>query len=368
MAVELILKPIYIVAGLGEHSVLPDGAIINIGGTAGPNFTVDGKPLLFADGSSTDGSSVSVIDFQSVYDRSIGEAFIDFTTGKDFVLQAVNDTQFRFDADTGDVTIGGNLTILGTSNTTINAAISSDRVAIHQTSGNYVPFIMEPRGGVTPTVNVVDIKVAQGGASVFTIGPDGTTYIKNLTVGQINGNDIVTPAEVDVIRNDVSDLTLLINSLSSKAEVDIIRNDLASLESDLSAQLLILEQAINDHLALDVLVKHTGEQISVDTTGLPNITGDNVQEAIESISSTITALTVGSGGSGGYVRAYEHLQLIPNALWTVEHLQNTRRIQITVWDNTDEMIWSDSIKIQDANTVVISFNTAVTGRAILMLF
>lgn len=314
------LKLIYLVPQLGEYALVPDGAIVNIGGVKGPNFTVGGKPLLFADGTSTDGSSNNFLrpDFQGVYINSVGEAFIDFTSGKDFVLQAVNNKQFRFDADTGEVTITGDLTVLGETTTVINASVETDRVAIHQTAGTYIPFIMEPVGGVTPTVNVVDIKVARSGASVFTIGPTGVTYIQSLTTGLINGID------------------------------------LTALAADL-----------NEHLDAEG-IKHSAEQISVDDSELDPITGSNVQEALQSIAQVINTLT--STSVGGDVRGYEHTQLVASSTWVISHNQSTKRVHLTIWDEEDEQLWPDTISIFDVNTVLVEFSTPIVGRAVLMLF
>lgn len=319
MATTPILKPVYRVDALGELAVLPDGAIINIGGVVGPNFTVDGKPLLYADGTATDGSPVGhiQIDLQTVYTNSVGEAFVDFTSGKDLVFQATNGKQFRFDADTGLVTITGGLTVLGDTTTVITSPVDSDRVHIHPTSGNYVPFLIEPRAGVTPVENLAEVSVINGGEPVFSISAAGVTTIDSLIVnGTINGIDIE-----------------------------------------------VLQQQFLDHFNLDTPgIRHKADQISVDTTGLAPITGDTVQEAIESIAISL------SNVSASNVRAYEHIQLLPATTWTILHSQNTRRIQITIWDNSDEVIFAEDIKIADVNTVTITYNSPVTGRAILMLF
>jgi len=118
-----IIKPIYLVPELGEYAVIPDGSIINIGGVRGPTFTVGGKPLMFADGTSTGGEAGGET-LQNVYDNTIGLAEVDFTSGKHFILKATNSKQFKFDADTGDVSIGGNLSV-----TLINGV---DIVALNQ--------------------------------------------------------------------------------------------------------------------------------------------------------------------------------------------------------------------------------------------
>lgn len=51
-----IYKPVVHIDELGEQGRLPAGGIINAGGVGGPNFTVGGKALIFADGTASDGS------------------------------------------------------------------------------------------------------------------------------------------------------------------------------------------------------------------------------------------------------------------------------------------------------------------------
>lgn len=321
MASTIPLKIVYLVPELGEYAVVPDGSIVNIGGVQGPNFTVGGKPLLFADGTSTDGSSVNFIkpNLQTVYDNSTGEAKIDFTSGKDFVLEAVNNNQFRFDADTGDVTISGKLIVNGGTTTVIHATIETDRVAIHPTAGDYVPFILEPLGGVVPSVNLFDIKTSFGGASVFTIGPTGETYIKNLNTGLINGVDIG-----------------------------------------------VLAQTVAQHVEIQSsTIKHPAKQISVDRTpALSALPGADVQSVLESLGTTVSQIK----NTSTNVRGFEHVQSSNSKKWTIVHGNNTRKVQVTIWDPVDEMLWADAVTIKDDNTVEVNFSTPTTGRAILMLF
>lgn len=313
-----IFSPTYLIEALGEIGKLPDGAIINAGGVSGTTFTVGGRGLLFTDGTSSDGTAgINLdIDFQSAYTNSIGEAFIQTAASKDIVFNSVNNKQFRFDSDTGTVSITGDLTVLGTVTAIINTEANVERLQIHQTDGGLTPFIMEPIMGVTPTVNVVDIKTVYGGASVFTISPGGVTYIQSLnTGGPINGVNLgALQAQVNAHEN-----------LSSTA------------------------------------TKHTAVQIAADTTGLISVSGTNVQEVIESIDSALSTAI-------GQVRAYEHVQTVTAPVWQIVHAMNTKRIQVSIWDSTDELIFADTVKITDNNTVQIVFNEAITGRAILMLF
>jgi len=75
-----------------------------------------------------------------------------------------------------------------------------------------------------------------------------------------------------------------------------------------------------------------------------------------------------TGSSGNDVRGYEHIQTVPAAMWIINHNRNTRRVQFTLWSDTDEIMMADVVQIQTSNTVTVVFNTPITGRAILMLF
>lgn len=315
---QAIYRPVFVVEALGEMARLPDGGIINAGGVAGPNFTVAGKPLLFADGTSTDGSPAANIhiDMQGAYTNSVSEAFVQFTSGKDLVFNALNNKQFRFDAETGLVTITGDLTVIGNMTAVINTVADVERISIRPVDGTIVPFIFEPVSGVIPTVDLFDVKAIYGGSSVFTIGPTGTTYIQTLNTGLINGIDITALAQ------DLSD---------------------------------------HENPAIQT-IKHTGENISVDTQGLTNVSGTNVQEAIESIDSRLNSVAVNG------VHGVEHVQTVASTNWVINHNSSSERVQVTIWDSNNEMVFADSVRIIDANTLNITFSSHITGRAILMIF
>lgn len=311
----MIFKPSYLNELLGELAIIPDGGITNIGGTNSDTFTVGGRGLLFSDGTSTDGSPVTLVtDLQSVYDNSTPTQ-INLSLGSDFVIEALNGNQFIIDADTGLVTVVGDLFVGGTITGDVSAAVNTDRVEIHQSAAGYTPFIMEPLFGIVPDQNVVDIKVTFGGPTVFSIDESGVTTIANLTVpGTINGVNLV------------------------------------QFLADFS-----------DHIdPLSASFKHPAAQISVISTGFANITGTSVQDALQSIDAEL--------GLRGDVFGFRYTQATPSAAWTIIHGGNTQNVQISVWDMDNNIIIPDAINIMNNNTVVILFGTAMIGRAILMLF
>lgn len=312
MSTVRIFKPVYVYNELGELAVVPDGGIINIGGTSNPTFTVGGRGLLFDDGTSTSGVIPSPVSLQAAYTNSGFPAQIDTVLNKDLVFNALNSNKFVFDASTGAVTIQGNLTVLGTS-TVVEGTISNlDQVNINPPSSGTVGLVIAPVAGVTPSVNLVEIRTAAGGAPVFSVGPTGTTTVTNLVAGTLNGTDVD----------------------------DII-----------------------DHLNSDVLpAKHTGEQVSVDTSSFSTIRGENVQEALQDIDEKITSLVTNN------VIGYQHVQASASATWTINHMKDSRRIQLTVWGPDDKTLIPDEVAITSSDTIVVKFGTALAGRAILMIF
>lgn len=309
-----IFKPTYVVEGIGEVGRLPDGAIINIGGTAGPTFTVDGRALLFSDGTATDGGAgLSAFNLQVTYNASASPAKIDLVSGKDFVLNAVNSKKFIFDAGSGTVTIEGDLNVLGASSVIEGTISNLDQVNINPPLPTTVGLIIAPMAGITPSVNLMEVKGSATGPVVFGIGPTGTTSVSDIVIaGTLNGVPVA--------------------------------------------------QLIGHIDALLTPAKHSAAQVSFDDSALTNISGDDVQEAIESIDSKLNLLSVGN------VIGYEHVQVTPSAIWTITHGANSQRVQATIWDEDNSAILPDTLAIITPDMVRVVFSSPQVGRAILMIF
>lgn len=83
--------------------------------------------------------------------------------------------------------------------------------------------------------------------------------------------------------------------------------------------------------------------------------------------------TTSGDGTGGIVAptpiyAYEHIQQVESDSWNIHHLKGSKRVQISLWDEEDEAVWSHSTKIIDNDNVLVKFNSPIKGRAILMIF
>lgn len=318
------VKPIILEVD-GIFGQLPNGAIINAGGTSNPTFTVGGRGLLFDDGTSTSTPGSSNLTLQSAYNSSptvAGSAGIALTAGKDFLItDSQNDgNYFRISAADGTVTVSGNLIVQGSS-TVINTTIQdSDHWKISPKSGTTTALSIEPDLGTVPIVDLVTIRRTFGSAPVFRIDSAGNIIAtQNLTIsGLINGVDI------------------------------------AALRAEVTAH--------------DAGTGYRHEAADVNITPISTLPGAvNVQQALEQINNKADT---GGGGSGNFagVYGYSHIQSLPSSSWTIIHNRGTFRAQVTIYDNNWEQIIPEQVKVIDNNTVLVSFGTAIIGRAMVLLF
>lgn len=315
-------KPL-VMADDGWQAEMPAGGVINAGGTYFPTFTVNGKGLLFDDGTSTaPGSSGTGATLQTVYDNSpiiAGAAGIKLTDGKDFILSDPNSggSYFSVAASDGTVRINGDLVVTGNT-TTVNTTITeANTLKLSPNTSIVTPFIIEPDLGITPIVDLITIRRTFGAAPVFRI--------------DANGNMVST-----------KDLTIagLINGIS-----------ITQLAAD-----------FQKHLAGDIGFRHYAEKI--DIYPISTIPGAvNVQQALAYIGANLNG-----GGGGGNAFGFNHVQTFVSTIWTIVHSRQTLRANVQVWDENYELIIPESVKVIDGNTIQISFNQAMKGSATLILF
>lgn len=311
-----IFRPTYLIEELGEMGRLPDGAIVNIGGTAGPYFTVGGKALLFADGSAT-GTGLSGITLQNTYDNGLAASILT-SIGRDLVFQSTDGHTFTFNATTGTVTISGDLNVLGASNVIEGTISNLDAVNIGLPDTTTTGFTLKPNVGVVPNVDLFQVSHLSIGTPDFRIDKTGNVIIgQNITLtGLINGVDITA-----------------------------------------------LATEINTHLDAAITpAKHAAQQISYNPGTNTQVLGTNVQAALDSIEVVLNTFIASE------VRGFEYVQSVPVTTWMINHGLNSKRVQVSIWDSTDEQILADSVKIITVNSVQITFNTTTAGRAILMVF
>lgn len=123
-----------------------------------------------------------------------------------------------------------------------------------------------------------------------------------------------------------------------------------------------------------VLDPNLGEFAQLPDGGIVNIGGTSNPTFTINGMPVILANGAASDGSGHVisvgtaVAGYEHIQSTEGAVWAISHGLLSKRLQVTIWDENDEQVIADQVKIASLEQVVIRFNTPITGRAIIMAF
>jgi hypothetical protein len=315
-----IYKPIILDTD-GVLSQLPDGSIINAGGTSSSTFTVGGRGLLFDDGTSTGiGNGITL---QTVYNGSppaAGSANIALSASKDFSISNTSASQvfFRVDAETGKVVITGDLEVMGSSTIIDTVVQDSDHWLISPKSATTTPLKIEPDVGVNPIVDLVTVRRTFGTAPVFRIDSAGNLIAtQNLTVGGlINGVDVAA-----------------------------------------------LQTEVTDHLSAAAGSRHMADD--VDILPITSLAGSaNVQEALESLNTKVDNIASVTNNT----RGYEHVQLIASSSWAIAHNLNSRRAQLSIYDDQWEQIIPEKVALTGNNTALVTFSMPIAGRAVVVAF
>lgn len=107
---EKVLRLLYLNRDLGETGLLPDGSIVNIGGVSGNNFTVGGKGIVLADGTTTGPDGTNLMSLQRVYDNS-PDGNLTLSSDKDLFIFGTTNTGLKVNGLTGAVDISSDLTV-----------------------------------------------------------------------------------------------------------------------------------------------------------------------------------------------------------------------------------------------------------------
>jgi hypothetical protein len=322
------IRKILYIGDDGVQARTVSGDITNIGGTTHQSFAVNGKGLIFDDGTSTTGGVVTGFSLQSAYNNSsdsVGNAAITLQTGKDFAIYDDNNSAifFKIESTTGNVTITGNLTVLGNATIIRSTSEVTDHWNIAPSVSSTTALKIEPQAGVYLTADLITLRNTFGGSPVFRVDASGKTLTK----------DVLTTGNLTV--------TGTINS------VDIVA----------------LNNEVNDHLFAVTFPKHLATQISISPIPLIPL-AHNVQEALSQLSNHVATLS----GVNGLVTGIEFTQATPSLSWTILHNQNTKKIHFTVYDENDEWMVPDNFSFINSNTVEVKFGRLTAGRAVLMMF
>lgn len=92
---------------------------------------------------------------------------------------------------------------------------------------------------------------------------------------------------------------------------------------------------------------------------------------IDKVSGDIIAANNASSNNGNNNQSnsgYEHIQLTPLLSWIIPHNADTKRLICQIYDSFDELIFAESVKITNLDTITILFNIPQSGSAKIVFF
>jgi hypothetical protein len=354
--VATVFRPLFLDTKTGFPAGLPNNAIINIAGVVGPAFTVGGRPLLFADGTST-GGGANNINLQTSYINSSDgthPATIELIPGRDLIIDSPSGPgiSFKIDATTGRVTIGGELVVEGTQTIVNSTTYKSDNLRLTaQSPSNPALYIGPEANQHAPTADILVISLVPGDptAAVFKVDAGGTTTAATLNIigdvtvgGKVNGVDIAAlAAQVQ---------THIYVGTSYKHLAKEININPGSF-TDLPVGVVRSVQTVLEFLGDSI------NTINAQVQGLHDDV-DNLQTQIDEI------VVEDTGGPNGYT----HVVSLPLKEWVIAHNKNSKNLMFLVFDENGFMFQPDSAQLVDDNTVTLKFGSPQAGRVNIVFY
>ena len=225
-------------------------------------------------------------------------------------------------------------------------------------------YISEKYGELIKIPDNSIINVGGVGGSTFTVGGKSLIFSDGTLSDGSNGSirNLFLPTLQESYDNSTLALIKLIEDKDFTIEADngfqfSINASTGSVT--INGNLVIDGNVTAGNLPFDAL------DILSSTENFTFVTGNNVQEALESIDYAFKNVITNNGGT---VQPYHHIQEEAAATWIIQHNKSSKRVQISIWDTNNELLFSDNVRIVDENTIVVSFSTPANGSAILMIF
>lgn len=191
---DKVLKLLYLNRDLGETGLLPDGAIVNIGGVSGDNFTIGGKGVMLADGSTTGPDGTNLISLQKVYDNSPNGNLI-LNSDKGLSIFGSTNVGLKINGITGNVQIDSDLTIndvqiTGLINGSINIQEFYDDFQNHVNNDTSVKHTARQISVANSDLTVITSENVQDAIMEIDTYLQNLSTIKSFVFEEINGQTI----------------------------------------------------------------------------------------------------------------------------------------------------------------------------------
>jgi hypothetical protein len=157
-----------------------------------------------------------------------------------------------------------------------------------------------------------------------------------------------------------TDMTLATASIAAlTASISRLNTEISTDDTDMTLATASIAAITASISRLDSEIDEAG---IFDSTGSFYRTHNNIQITG---SLSVSGLITGSFSGLEIGQKYKHVQTTPSNTWTVSHGFDYQYVNIDVYNGSDELVIPASVVATDSNTITISFNTTVSGVAIV---
>ena len=334
---------------LAHLPLLPDGSILNIGGTSLSTFTVGGKGLLFDDGTSTSGdggANFSALTLQKVYDNTApdnnGSATLKLSVDKNLTITNADGSEplFSINSSTGEISVPLNFKIGEIPFLEFYQEFSQHISGDGQLNHFAANVLIFPIENLIPGTDNVQSALEQLSDKLVQQSSN-----KSLTAGYEHTQNVASQT-----------WTISHNSDTMRAHV--------TLYDENWEQIIPEKIKITDRNTITVTLNEPMAGKAMVYLMYLGAEDDNSDECVIKY----PILPCEQNSVRGLVGGYEYIQVNPSDAWLIEHNANIRRANVTIYDENWEQILPDKVKIINNDVISVTFNTPISGRALIMLF
>lgn len=352
MSGQLNFRPLYRDPYDGIQTEVPDGGIVNIGGTSNATFTVAGKGVMLADGSTSNGDPSALFNLQVAYRNSNGpngDAAINMLAGKDFVIRSTQPGKFfKIDAETGDVVITGNLYVSGDTTVVETVVTDYDHILITPRAPDSVGFRLKYDGSTIPNASYMEVFDNRLGINVFSIDRFGSTDVLALRVQ--TDIQMVDGGLVDGV--DVSELASLFTLHTTHSQDEKHWTD----EIRLSAQMASAPEAAN----LQNLLEFFDSSINIS-----NQLVSQIQTRVDELRHDVDSIEFEQALEP---RGYVHVQEVTDVEWVVNHNKGTTNFTYVLFDASGRQFIPNEVIVDSPDSFRVRMNMPTSGRVNIIFF
>jgi hypothetical protein len=279
------------------------------------------------------------------------------------------------DASTGSVALGSTLAIFGTAAQGISSALAGGTITLTIADASYT------QKGVS-LFDTLDFAVTAGAVSIKAGGVDNAQLaFSTITVTGTTGSDPVALGESFAIVGGSSSITTVsaLNSVTiSVADAAAAVKGLASFDTNfftvtagnvaLTATLDDLTNVSSSDAAAtnDLLTKSAGDWVPVTRAAM--LGTESIDALLDVVITTPAAGQVLSTNGTNWInkKIFHTESMASGTSWTVTHGLGVQFVNVTIYDATGDVVIPQSITATSTTVTTVTFNTAISGTAVIM--